>query len=99
MTSEQEYQFFESPSQDRFLSLAMTIATELWVTKARLAKLEAQLVKNGGLQAEVMPLEPTNAERAEIQEELNRYVAGLMDSLKGQQASVPAADDVLSKFK
>jgi hypothetical protein len=41
---------------------------------------------------------PDDAERAAIQPDLERFVSGLMATLKGKQASVPAGDDILQRF-
>ena len=96
-TSEQ--QFLAAPESDRLLAFSMALATELWVTRARLHRVEAHLQDAGIVSAEELDACPDDAMRSEIQPELERFVESLMKTLRGAQASVPASDDILQRFK
>ncbi len=96
-TSEQ--QFLAAPESDRLLAFSMALATELWVTRARLHRVEAHLQDAGIISAGELDACPDDAMRSEIQPELERFVESLMKTLRGAQASVPASDDILQRFK
>jgi len=91
--------FFDDPMQDRLLAVCMTLATELWVTKSRLEIVENKLCEAGILDAAAMGDEPSDADRLRQGEALNAFVEGVMRAVQGQQASRPAADDILRQFK
>ena len=96
-TSEQ--QFLGAPESNRLLAFGMALATELWVTRARLHRMEASLQDAGIVSTGELDASPDDAMRAEIQPELERFVESLMNTLRGAQASVPASDDILQRFK
>ena len=96
-TSEQ--QFLGAPENDRLLAFGMALATELWVTRTRLLRMEARLQDAGILSTGELDACPDDAMRSEIQPELERFVESLMNTLMGAQASVPASNDILQQFK
>ena len=96
--SEHEQQFLSAPENDRLMAFSMALATELWVTRARLHRLEGMLQASGHLSDGALDNAPDDAERAAMQPDLERFVSGLMATLKGKQASVPAGDDILQSF-
>ena len=96
-TSEQ--QFLGAPESDRLLAFSMALATELWVTRARLHRMEARLLRAGIASEGELDAPPDDAMRAEMQPELDRFVESLMNTLRGAQASEPASEDILQRFK
>ena len=96
-TSEQ--QFLGEPESDRLLAFSMALATELWVTRARLHRMEARLLDAGIVSEGELDAPPDDAMRAAMQPELDRFVESLMNTLRGAQASVPASEDILQRFK
>ena len=95
-TSEQ--QFLGAPESDRLLAFSMALATELWVTRARLYRMEARLQDAGIVSEGELDAPADDAMRAAMQPELDRFVESLMNTLKGAQASVPASEDILQRF-
>ena len=93
-----EQQFLDTVESDRLLAFSMALATELWVTRARLHRIEDMLTQAGIVSAGTLDTPPDDRTRAAMQPELDRYVESLMNCLKGQQASVPASDDILQRF-
>ena len=93
-----EQQFLSTPESDRLMAFSMALATELWVTRARLHRLEGKLQASMHLPDGALDDAPDDAERAAMQPDLERFVSGLMAILKGEQASVPASDDILQRF-
>ena len=93
-----EQQFLSTPESDRLMAFSMALATELWVTRARLHRLEGKLQASGHLPDGALDDAPDDAERAAMHPDLERFVSGLMATLKGEQASVPASDDILQRF-
>ena len=96
-TSEQ--QFLGAPESDRLLAFSMALATELWVTRSRLHRMEARLLDAGIVNEGELDEPPDDAMRAAMQPELDRFVESLMNTLRGAQASVPASEDILQRFK
>ena len=96
-TSEQ--QFLGAPESDRLLAFGMALATELWVTRARLHRMEARLQDAGIVSEGELDAPPDDAMRASMQPELDRFVESLMNTLRGAQASEPASEDILQRFK
>lgn len=93
-----EQQFLDTVESDRLLAFSMALATELWVTRARLHRIEDMLEQAGIVPAGTLDIPPDDKARAAMQPELDRYVESLMNCLKGQQASVQASDDILQRF-
>ena len=94
-----EQQFLGAPESDRLLAFGMALATELWVTRARLHRMEACLLVAGIVSEGELDAPPDQAMRAAMQPELDRFVESLMNTLRGAQASVPACEDILQRFK
>ena len=93
-----EQQFLDTVESDRLLAFSMALATELWVTRARLHRIEDMLEQAGIVPAGTLDIPPDDKARAAMQPELDRYVESLMNCLKGRQASAPASDDILQRF-
>ena len=77
----------------------MCIRDRLWVTRARLHRMEARLLDAGIVIEGELDAPPDDAMRAAMQPELDRFVESLMNTLRGAQASVPASEDILQRFK
>jgi hypothetical protein len=73
--------YFPDPMTDRLLAVCMTLATETWVSRQRIERLEARLA-----QASV-PEAPEPHSPAANPEALEAFVAQLMAALDGQLAS------------
>ena len=72
--------YFSNPMTDRLLAVCMTLATETWVSRQRIARLEARLTLAGVPDA-ANPATPND------QEGLEAFVAQLMAALDGDLAS------------
>ncbi len=87
-----EQTFFEDPAIDRAFAVTMALATEVWVLKDRVMALEAALARSGVVDSAMLADEPDNDERAAHESQRQAFVAGLLDSLTGRQASAGAPE-------
>ena len=72
--------YFSNPMTDRLLAVCMTLATETWVSRQRIARLEARL-SLAGIPDTANPASPDD------QQGLDAFVAQLMAALDGDLAS------------
>jgi hypothetical protein len=82
-----EQTFFDDPALDRVFTVVMALATELWVTKDRVAALEAALASAGSVDPAALDAEPSPEERAARAAERDAFVQHLMEGLLGEQVS------------
>ncbi|MGE0314296.1 MAG: hypothetical protein AB7P21_22000 [Lautropia sp.] len=82
-----EQTFFPDPALDRAMGVVMALATEVYVMRDRQAALERLLARRGALDPSELDAEPTAAEARESQADRDAFVAHLMSSVLGQQAS------------
>jgi hypothetical protein len=82
-----EQTFFADPALDRAFGVVMTLATEVYVLRDRLAALEQQLAARGALDPEALAAEPSPAAQAARAADRDAFVAHLMQNLLGEQQS------------
>jgi hypothetical protein len=86
-TPRPEQTFFADPAIDRALGIVMALATEMYVLRDRQSALERQLAERGLVDLARLDAEPTPAEVAAMEADRNAFVAHLMSSVLGVQAS------------
>ncbi len=86
-TPRPEQTFFADPALDRVLGVVMALAAEVYVLRDRQGALERQLVERGALDLARLDAEPTAAETAAMKADRDAFVAHLMSSVLGLQAS------------
>ena len=91
-----EQTFFADPAIDRLLGFAMTLATEVWVLRDRLAALEGVLAAHGVIERGAVDAAPPGDGAGPA--DRTAFVGHLMDNLLGKQASQGAPDDLLARF-
>ena len=82
-----EQTFFPEPALDRAMGIIMALATEVYVMRDRQFALERQLAERGALDLARLDAEPAPAEAATMAAEREAFVAHLMSSVLGLQAS------------
>lgn len=87
-----EQAFFRDDALDRALGVVFALAQEVWVLRDRLAAVERALEQGGTLDRAALDREPGDAERQAMAAERQAFVAGLMESLRGRQASKGVPD-------
>ena len=91
--SEPEQTFFQDPAIDRVLGFAVTLATEVWVLRDRVAALEQLLCRQGLIEpGSLDAVKPDNAA------DRDAFVKHLMNNLLGVQASQGAPADLMARF-
>ena len=90
-TARPEQTFFEDDALDRAFGVVMALATEVYVLRDRMGALETALERGGILDRAALDAEPTAEERAARAADRDAFVAGLMQSILGQQQSAGAA--------
>ena len=94
-----EQVFFADPALDRAVAMLMTVASELWVTKDRLHRLEGALLERGVLTEGLLDhRQPGAPERERVDADRQAFVAELMRCTLGQQVSKGAPDDLHQRF-
>ena len=86
-TPRPEQTFFADPSLDRAMGVLMALATEVYVMRDRQCALERLLATRGVLDAAELDAEPAAAEAAALAADREAFVAHLMSSVLGVQAS------------
>lgn len=82
-----EQTFFPDVALDRALGVVMALATEVYVLRDRQFAVERQLAKRGVLDLSQLDAEPTPEELAASSADRDAFVAHLMSSVLGVQAS------------
>jgi hypothetical protein len=82
-----EQTFFPDPALDRALGVIMALATEVYVMRDRQFALERQLAASGVLDLALLNAEPTTADAAAMTADRDAFVAHLLSSVVGLQAS------------
>lgn len=86
-TPRPEQTFFADPAMDRALGVIMALATEVYVMRDRQFALERMLATRGVLDAAELDAEPAAADAAAAAADREAFVAHLMSSVLGVQAS------------
>lgn len=86
-TPRPEQTFFADPAVDRALGVIMALATEVYVMRDRQFALERLLAARGLLDAAELDAEPAAADTAAAAADRDAFVAHLMSSVLGVQAS------------
>jgi hypothetical protein len=86
-TPRPEQTFFADPAIDRALGVVMALATEVYVLRDRLGAVERQLAERGSLDVERLNAEPAASETAARNNDCDAFVAHIMSSVLGVQAS------------
>jgi hypothetical protein len=79
--------FFPDPAIDRALGIIMALATEVYVMRDRQFAIERQLAAAGVLDPDLLNAAPTPVEAAAMTADRDAFVAHLMSSVLGLQAS------------
>jgi len=82
-----EQTFFTDPALDRVLGVVMALAAEVYVLRDRQAALERTLAGRGLVDVAALDAEPTPEEAAASSADRDAFVAHLMGSMLGVQAS------------
>ena len=82
-----EQTFFTDPAIDRAMGVIMALATEVYVMRDRQSALERLLAARGVLDAAQLDAEPTAADASAAAADREAFVAHLMSSVLGVQAS------------
>ena len=86
-TPRAEQIFFPDPSVDRAMGILMALATEVYVLRDRQLALERMLAAKGIVDLAQLDAEPAPAEAAAMAADREAFVAHLMSSVLGVQAS------------
>ena len=80
-----QLRFFDAQGVDELVSIAMTLAQELWVVKERLATVEAAAAKKGVILGdEIEGLQFTPEQRATLDAEKEAYIDRVFFTLREQ---------------
>jgi hypothetical protein len=86
--------FFDAQGVDELVSIAMTLAQELWVVKERLATVEAAAAKKGVLLGdEVEGFAYTPEQRAALEDEKRAYIDRVFFTLREQAEALEVPVD------
>lgn len=86
-TPRPEQTFFPEPALDRAMGVIMALATEVYVMRDRQFALERQLAARGALDIAQLDAEPTPSDAAAMAADREAFVAHLLSSVLGVQAS------------
>jgi hypothetical protein len=86
-TPRPEQTFFPDPSVDRAMGVIMALATEVYVMRDRQFALERMLAARGIVDVAQLDAEPSAADAAAMAADREAFVAHLMSSVLGMQAS------------
>ena len=86
-TPRPEQTFFPEPALDRAMGVIMALATEVYVMRDRQFALERQLAERGMLDVAQLDAEPVAADAAAMAADRDAFVAHLLSSVLGVQAS------------
>ena len=83
-----EQVFFGDPAIDRLLAMVMTLASELWVHKDRLAALEGLLAEKGIVAPGSLDgFQPSEGDAQRLAAERQAYVKSLLDNVLAREQS------------
>ena len=82
-----EQTFFEDPALDRAFGVIMSLATEVYVLRDRMAALESQLAEKGIVDLAALDAEPSPEEQAGRAADRTAFTAHLLQNLVGRQVS------------
>ena len=82
-----EQTFFPEPAVDRAVGIIMALATEVYVMRDRQFALERELAQRGVLDLARLNAEPTPSDAAAMAADREAFVAHLLSSVIGLQAS------------
>jgi hypothetical protein len=86
-----QIRFFDAQGVDELVSIAMTLAQELWVVKERLATVEAAAAKKGVMLAEeIETLAFTPEQRAALDAEKKAFIDRVFFTLREQAEALEA---------
>ena len=87
-TPPSEHSFFNDPVLDRIMGFTFTLASEVYVLRDRLSRLEAYLELNGALSPEGLESFVRSPEQsAAVAADRDAFVAALMENILGRQVS------------
>jgi hypothetical protein len=94
-----EQTFFDDPAIDRLLSMVMTLAAELHVTRDRLACLEMLLESGQPVTREALDrFQPSDAQKETLDAARRALSSELMFCTMGIEASLGAPEEGVDKF-